>query len=235
MKSTLVVFLLLGFGGGGGFAVASVETISQDDIVNLSGTKWSLTYVVAENKKYDIEFKEGGVFWYSEPIDTTPDNDFWEQNGEIVKISINDGYAKFEGRFISKDLIKGTAKNADESWAFEIRRGERREPPADIVNLSGTKWMLTDIMSDGDREYFDTEFKEGGAFWYSEPNDTTPDNDFWEQNGEIVKISINDGYAKFEGRFISKDLIKGTAKNKVMSWEFEMRRGERTAPFPAQH
>jgi hypothetical protein len=57
------------------------------------------------------------------------------------------------------------------------------------------------------------EITKGGAFWYSEVNDVTPDNDFWEQNGEAVKISFNDGYAIYEGRFISNDLIKGTAVN----------------------
>jgi hypothetical protein len=229
MKSKLAAMLVLGFLFFA-YTSASAENISgADDIENLSGTRWKLSYTEPDKTKrdYDVEFKKGGIFWYNEARDVTPDNDFWEQNGKVVKISFNNGYSKYEGRIISKDLIQGAAINtANLRWEFELRRNAGASAPvekisgADTKNLSGTKWKLTD--DDGD---YDVEFKKGGIFWYNEARDVTPDNDFWEQNGESVKISFNGGYAIYEGRFISNDLIKGTAVNiGKHSWDFELRR-----------
>jgi hypothetical protein len=119
MKGQLIALLILGFWFLG-YTNAMAENAE-----NLSGTKWKLIYTDPSGIKrnYDVEFKKGGIFWYSEVNDTTPDNDFWEQNGKAVKITFNDGYAIYEGSFISKDLIKGSAVNIKNiRWEFELRR-----------------------------------------------------------------------------------------------------------------
>lgn len=82
-------------------------------------------------------------------------------------------------------------------------------------DLTGSTW---NIKASG-REYTIT-FKLGGVLASTHPNDVTPDNDTWEQNGANVTFYFNDKYATYKGKFVAKDKIEGTAKNKEKTWPF---------------
>ena len=99
----------------------------QNDLstFDISGTRWNLLYKdsLLGEMNYEVEFVEGNVFRYNEEADITPDNDFWEQDGNTVYIYINDRYAKYEGHIVSYDLITGTAKNVNNlAWEFKLIR-----------------------------------------------------------------------------------------------------------------
>lgn len=84
-------------------------------------------------------------------------------------------------------------------------------------NLLNSTWQYSD--SDNDRRYNIT-FARKGKLKSTHPNDVTPDNDTWEQNGENVRFYFNDKYATYEGKFYGPDSIKGSAGNKQTSWSF---------------
>jgi hypothetical protein len=100
---------------------------SQNDLslFKINDTKWNLLYISPSGIKrnYEVEFITGNVFRYNEENDITPNNDLWEQNGNIIYIYINDKYTIYKGHIISKNLIKGIAINAtNSSWEFELIR-----------------------------------------------------------------------------------------------------------------
>jgi hypothetical protein len=87
-------------------------------------------------------------------------------------------------------------------------------------DLTASTWNYTD--SDGD-EYTIT-FLEGGKIKSTHPNDTTPDNDFWKQEGTVVKFSFNDAYSEYHGAFKNKNRITGTASNtKGKKWTWQLK------------
>lgn len=86
--------------------------------------------------------------------------------------------------------------------------------------LTNTTW----IYADNDRKYKIT-FLNNGRIESTHPNESTPDNDFWRQNGQRIRISVNDGYAIYKGTILNDSEIKGTAKNKAgKRWRWVMKK-----------
>ena len=92
---------------------------SSQSTRSLTGTKW---VYIDEDWTYDVEFINDGILETTHPNDRTPDNDFWEQEGDIVFLFFNNKFSIYEGQFITDDLIKGTGKNLSDSWDFELYR-----------------------------------------------------------------------------------------------------------------
>jgi outer membrane biogenesis lipoprotein LolB len=86
-------------------------------------------------------------------------------------------------------------------------------------DLLNSTWQYSD--SDNDRIYNIT-FARKGKLKSTHPNDRTPDNDTWEQNGENVTFYFNNKYATYVGKFYGKDSIKGSASNNQNTWSFLM-------------
>lgn len=83
--------------------------------------------------------------------------------------------------------------------------------------LSNTTWHYMDT----DWEY-DMEFLSNGVLRTQHPNDKTPNNDKWLQNGNNVSFSFNNGYSTYEGKFSGNDIISGTAESKtgvIWNWK----------------
>ncbi|MCK5871346.1 MAG: hypothetical protein KAG26_00850 [Methylococcales bacterium] len=83
--------------------------------------------------------------------------------------------------------------------------------------LSNTTWHYIDT----DWEY-DMEFLSNGVLRTQHPNDKTPNNDKWLQNGNKVSFSFNNGYSNYEGKFSGNDIISGTAESKtgvIWNWK----------------
>ncbi len=88
--------------------------------VSLLGTTWKYS---DKDKSYKVEFGKKGKLKSTHPNDITPDNDFWKQSGNRLHFELNDGYAKYDGKIESSNLIKGTAKNsAKKSWKWTMKR-----------------------------------------------------------------------------------------------------------------
>ncbi|WP_053975802.1 hypothetical protein [Mangrovimonas xylaniphaga] len=87
--------------------------------------------------------------------------------------------------------------------------------------LQETLWTY----SDSDWTY-QVRFEKNGMLVTSHPNDTSKDNDTWEQHGEEVILKFNDGFSTYTGKMISSNVIEGTAKSKYATWKWRMERIE---------
>ena len=99
---------------------------------SLIGTTWEFSYVGISVQTATVDFLEYGRFhqWNikylspEKPIgsDTTPDDDEWEQYGESVLATQNDGYATWVGT-LSGDFMYGTDSNIlGASWTWTAIR-----------------------------------------------------------------------------------------------------------------
>jgi len=97
------------------------------------------------------------------------------------------------------------------------------EPPVgQAVDLTGTRWRISyvDPVTEQYRE-FDLIFNPGGVLRNTHPNDTTPDNDTWEQFNTTVVIRFNNNYATYTAE-IDGDNMLGTAINiNDVRWPWE--------------
>lgn len=83
--------------------------------------------------------------------------------------------------------------------------------------LSNTTWHYIDT----DWEY-NMEFLSNGILRTQHPNDKTPNNDKWQQQGYNVNFSFNNGYSTYYGKFSGNDMISGTAESKtgiIWNWK----------------
>ena len=93
---------------------------------SVAGTEWNIMFtdpVIGENRNFNIKFMNNGILAHNHPNDITPDNDFWEQNADIIYMYFNDKYSTYIGRMLSNNLIQGTATNINGiTWNFELRK-----------------------------------------------------------------------------------------------------------------
>ena len=112
----LMVLALIMFG-------ISCKTTEDEAVFNidLTGTRW---LYVDSNKSYDLEFRSGGVLYTYNPADTTHDNDFWSQNGNIVQWTFNNSYVTYTGTLNdTATFMAGTALNiVGTSWSWTATR-----------------------------------------------------------------------------------------------------------------
>ena len=96
-----------------------------------------------------------------------------------------------------------------------------------LLDLTSTTWTLSyNSPGFGPRRY-DLVFHPGGKLQNFHPNESTPDNDHWSQDGKEVTLRINDDYVIYKGIIKNDKFMSGTAKNKVgKSWEWKAQRKE---------
>jgi hypothetical protein len=200
-----------------------------DVMSDMTGTTWTLTYydkAVSQQYTYDLTFLAGGKLSNTHPNDNTPDNDGWEQAGNVVTIYFNDAYATYTGT-ISGNTISGTASNIVGStwdWSAVLKGTGGTTGTADTnsdSDVTGTTWTMTYYDKAVGQEYtFDITFLPGGKLSNTHPNESTPDNDRWEQQGATVILYFNDAYATYTG-VIDGNTITGTATNVTGStWDW---------------
>ena len=83
---------------------------TNDEInIDVTGSRW---LYVDSNKSYDIEFLAGGIMRTHNPADTTPNNDFWWQNGYTVYWTFNNAYVTYTGNLnTDANYMSGSALN----------------------------------------------------------------------------------------------------------------------------
>lgn len=119
------------------FVLMGVVLLSsyQSSVIELEGTRWEY-YSNGEYNGYAIQFGEGGLITTTHPLDVTPNNDRWVQQGKKVKFWFNDHYSDYQGKVISSSLIRGKAVNVQkQKWNWELRRisGEEKDSPPDSL------------------------------------------------------------------------------------------------------
>ena len=101
--------------------------------------------------------------------------------------------------------------------------GNKTSQDVNWVPLQGTTWLYNDDKNEV--EDYTVTFAARGKLKTRHPNDITPDNDAWKQEGAKVVWSYNDSYAVYKGTFENKDLISGKAVNKTgKSWNWTLKR-----------
>lgn len=88
--------------------------------------------------------------------------------------------------------------------------------------LAGTKWHYAD-----EQWQYDLEFAANGVLHTTHPNDKTPDNDSWEQDGANVNIYFNNKFSQYKGTLSGNNLMSGTATNKKgATWTWKASRAD---------
>jgi outer membrane biogenesis lipoprotein LolB len=86
-----------------------------------------------------------------------------------------------------------------------------------VPSLSGSRWHYMDQQWE-----YDITFTANGVLRTTHPNDKTPDNDTWEQDGAVVKFYYNNKFSRYQGNIMGRNLMSGTAtnsKNKTWTWK----------------
>lgn len=100
---------------------SSVKKLSNKDL-KLIGTTWSYKDDT-HSWLYDITFLKEGKLQTTHPNDKTPDNDFWSRDGKILKFSYNDEFSNYQGEFVDKNKIHGTAKSKNgQTWKWILTK-----------------------------------------------------------------------------------------------------------------
>ena len=87
-------------------------------------------------------------------------------------------------------------------------------PAASTQDVTGTTWTVTYYDTATSEEYvYDVTFLPGGALLDGHPNNSTFENDRWEQLGSTVIMYINDAYATHTGEIAPAGVMSGTATN----------------------
>ena len=103
---------------GCGSSPTKKSAVNQTPPIN--NTKW---HYMDSDWEYNMEFLSSGLMRTNHPNDTTPNNDNWEQKGEMVIFYFNDRYSTYRGKFINRDLISGTATSKNgATWRWKIKR-----------------------------------------------------------------------------------------------------------------
>jgi hypothetical protein len=85
-------------------------------------------------------------------------------------------------------------------------------PTPAVTGLTGTRWFIYYTEPSGDYYEYELRFQLNGRLENTHPNDSTPDNDAWQQSGDVVTLLFNDAYATYTGSIVG-DTITGTAVN----------------------
>ncbi len=79
------------------------------------------------------------------------------------------------------------------------------------MDLTGTQWRIVYDDPDGHKDH-ELLFYPGGRLGFKHPNDTTPDNDFWIQDGTKIILTINSKFVTYTGTLL-ENRIEGSALN----------------------
>jgi len=92
---------------------STTQIPSSRQAFEITNSRWTLIYETPQfgKREYDIVCHPDGRLEDLHPNNSTPDNDFWEQQGEIIILRKNDGFAIYEGRIIDENTMSGTAKS----------------------------------------------------------------------------------------------------------------------------
>lgn len=112
------------------------------------------------------------------------------------------------GTAAEKPTPAAEATPADEPTPADER------PATTADDVTGTTWTLTYYDATTAVEYVhDVTFLAGGEMFDEHPNNTTTDNDRWEQFGATVILYFNDSYATYTGEISAPGSLSGTATN----------------------
>ena len=85
-------------------------------------------------------------------------------------------------------------------------------------SISESTWDYTD--SDGDQ--YQITFHSNGKLESTNPNDNTPENDYWDQKRKIIEFNFNDGYVTYSGKLKTPHLIEGMTESADGKWTWKM-------------
>ena len=87
------------------------------------------------------------------------------------------------------------------------------------ISVAGSTWEYSD-----DDWTYQIEFNENGKIKSTHPNDSTSENDSWNQLRTQIHFEFNNGFSKYDGKMKTVDLIVGEGKSKSGKWKWKMKR-----------
>jgi len=157
--------------------------------------------------------------------------------GDILYVRIDGAVVKMRAVFPMMTIARCKIEQSDKQNIILIKKGltvwrykkgvENIDPESESTVLEntndsiiGTEWTIKYSNTDGYLSYL-LIFKPDGRLENRHPNESTPDNDFWEQDGNSITMKINDSFVIYKGT-INGSTMKGSATNtRNHTWEWE--------------
>jgi hypothetical protein len=102
-------------------------------------------------------------------------------------------------------------------FVFAIAGCSPSKNAGNIPSIQNTTWTYTDH-----EKSYEVTFKPNGKLSSTNPNEITPDNDFWEQDKDTVRFSYNNKYAWYAFKYSGAEVVKGVGRNSKLDWKFKM-------------
>ena len=214
MSALAVLGFTLACSGGGGSATApSVGAV--DD--SARATKFAIEDSFWLEDDSRLWLRADGTILGSG--DTNPEPDTWTRSGDTVTLSKNGGYAVFTMKLIGDHTMQGTATNeAGKTWharASRVAPGSERAPNPSSFPLTNSRWATYKNTSTKVSAHF--TFRGDGTFHAT--GNTNSDPETWSQDGDSVRLGINNDYVVYEGKLTSDHTMILEGKNeKGESW-----------------
>jgi len=85
------------------------------------------------------------------------------------------------------------------------------------ASLTSSYWYY----SDDDDVHYEIYFRPDGHISSYHPNDATPENDYWKQKGNTIRLYMNDRHASYKGQIINDTTMLGKGKSKGFRWTWK--------------
>lgn len=94
----------------------------------------------------------------------------------------------------------------------------------DAPSLLKTTWKIT-FKVEGERKWsYPITFEKDGYLQNGHPNDRTPDNDNWVQEGNKVTMYINEYYVTYKGTIVGDRMTGNAVNKKGLKWNWRAKR-----------
>lgn len=91
---------------------------------SMANTAWQLSTAMPDGHRvFQVDFLPGGRTTSHDPVDTTTDNDEWEQQGSAFRFWFNSRYVVHETTLTNEQQIQGTTLNVrGQRWTWSATR-----------------------------------------------------------------------------------------------------------------
>ncbi len=179
------------------------------------GTRWRVTSNAPGGQyEFDLELMAGGRIRATDHPAAAPGTDEWLVEDDELRIYLANRFVEYRGRFTNATVIVGDAANVrGDRWdwrADRVHRGGRclgnelvttdgDEPGC--YSAAGSRWTVTT----GGRSFV-VELASNGTLTTDDPQDTSPGNDTWEQEGATLRLFFDERARTFEASLRPADL-----------------------------
>lgn len=181
------------------------------------GSRWRVTSNAPGGRlDFEVELMAGGRVRATDHPAASPGTDEWFVEDDELRIFLANRYVEYRGRFTNGSVVVGEAANVRGDrwdWRADRIRGARRCAGNELItndadepgcySAAGSRWTITV----GGRSFV-VMLAANGTVNSEDPEDATPNDDTWEQEGSTLRLRFDGGARVFEGRLEASNLAR---------------------------